>query len=264
VRYRRRLLSDEDDTRDIWPAFTDVMTTMALILFVLVLLAYVKNLVSSKRLDAYQRQIASSEQKLRSLGGDLRRMTAEIEVGKSRLATSELKLDEQESLLAENNRELGGLRTRLQGIAVLRVEVLNKVKQSIEAELRPAIAAGGNVVLIGENGNIVINESLVFEYNSFAIKKEGKPLLDTLARALGKVLADPDVRANIDAVLIQGHTDERGSASFNRDLSARTGRSSNRTAAISRPAPTRSFVRSTPPRPSKPLHKTGGSKSPSC
>ena len=221
MRYRRRLHSYDDDTRDIWPAFTDVMTTMSLILFVLVLLAYVKNLVSSKRLDAYQRQIATSEQKLRLLGGDLRRMTAEIEASKSQLAVSELKLTEQQALLAENSRELGGLRTRLQGIAVLRVEVLNKVKQSIEAELRPALAAGGNVVQIGENGNIVINESLVFEYNSFAIKKEGKPLLDTLARALGKVLADPDVRANIDAVLIQGHTDERGSASFNRDLSAK-------------------------------------------
>jgi len=85
MRNRRRLLSYDDDTRDIWPAFTDVMTTMSLILSVLVLLAYVKNLVSSKRLDAYQRQIATSEQKLRLLGGDLRRMTAEIEAGKSQL-----------------------------------------------------------------------------------------------------------------------------------------------------------------------------------
>jgi chemotaxis protein MotB len=221
VRNRRRLLSFDDDTRDIWPAFTDVMTTMTLILFVIVLLAYVRNLVSSKRLDAFQRQIASSEQKLRTLGGDLGRMTAEIEAGKSRLAASEQTLREQENVIAESNRELGGLRTRLQGIAVLRVEVLNKVKQSIEAELRPALATGGDLVLIGENGNIVINESLVFEYNSYAIKKEGKPLLDTLARALGKVLADADVRSNVDAVLIQGHTDERGSASFNRDLSAK-------------------------------------------
>ena len=77
MRNRRRLLSYDDDTRDIWPAFTDVMTTMSLILFVIVLLAYVKNLVSSKRLDAYQRQIATSEQKLRVLGGDLRERAAQ-------------------------------------------------------------------------------------------------------------------------------------------------------------------------------------------
>ena len=55
MRSRRHLLSDHEGTREIWPAFTDVMSTMALILFVLVLLAYVRNLMSSKRLDAFQR-----------------------------------------------------------------------------------------------------------------------------------------------------------------------------------------------------------------
>lgn len=35
------------------------------------------------------------------------------------------------------------------------------------------------------------------------------------------MLADEAVRANIDTILIQGHTDERGSASFNWDLSAK-------------------------------------------
>ncbi len=221
MRHRRPLLSTDEGTKDIWPAFTDVMTTLALILFVLVLMAYVKNLVSTKRLDGLERQIASSAQKLRVLEGDLRRTSAEIQAGKNQLDASEQKLKEQEGVIAERNRELGGLRTRLQGIAVLRLEVLNKVKQSIETELRPALAKGGELVAIGENGNIVINESLVFEYNSFAIKQEGQPLLDTLARALGKVLADPEVREHIDAVVIQGHTDERGSSPFNRDLSAK-------------------------------------------
>ena len=50
MRTRRRLLSDFEGTREIWPAFTDVMSTMALIMFVLVLLAYVRNLIAEKRL----------------------------------------------------------------------------------------------------------------------------------------------------------------------------------------------------------------------
>ena len=99
--------------------------------------------------------------------------------------------------------------------------MLNKLKQAIQAELGPTNESGADLVTIGDNGNVVINESLVFEYGSYAIKKEARPVLDTLARALGNVLADPDVRANIDTILIQGHTDERGSASFNWDLSAR-------------------------------------------
>ncbi len=214
MRSRRQLLSDYEGTREIWPSFTDVMSTMALILFVLVLLAYVRNLVSSKRMEAFQRQIATSEQQLRGL-------RAQIERGTTQLAESQARLRHQQEILAENDRQLGDVRAQLQSIAVLRVSVLGKLKQAVEAELGANGEAGTSLVAIGDNGNIVINESLVFEYNSYAIKKEARPVLDTLARALGHVLADDTVRDNIDTILIQGHTDKRGSVSFNWDLSAR-------------------------------------------
>jgi chemotaxis protein MotB len=214
------MLSSDEGARDLWPSFTDITSTIALILFVLVLLAYVRNLIAGKKLDAFQQQIQLSEQKLQLLGDELARTSAEIDRGQRQLRLSELKLEEQQRVIAESNRELGNVRSRLHGIAVLRVEVLNRVKGALEAELG-ASRAGAPLVSIGDNGNIVINESLVFEYNSFAIKKEGKPLLQTLARALGNVLADGSVRENIDAIVIQGHTDERGNAAFNRDLSAK-------------------------------------------
>jgi chemotaxis protein MotB len=221
MRHRRHLMSDDEGTREIWPAFTDVMSTMALILFVLVLLAYVRNLMSSKRLDALQRQITTSEQQLRTVNDQLHRTASEVAAGKAALAVSEDKLRAQEQVIADSNQQLGTLRTQLEGIAVLRVDVLNKRKHAIEAELGPSNEAGAALVTIGDNGDIVINESLVFESNSYALKNEAKPLLNGLAKALGNLLADDTVRENIDAVVIQGHTDERGSASFNWDLSAK-------------------------------------------
>ena len=148
--------------------------------------------------------------------------TSEIASGKVALQASAEKLRQQQDTIEGSDRELATLRSQLESIAVLRVGVLDKLKQAIEAELGPGGSNdAGKFVRIGDNGNIAINESLVFEYNSYAIKKEAKPLLDTLARALGNLLADADVRDNIDAIAIQGHTDERGSASFNWDLSAK-------------------------------------------
>lgn len=214
VRNRRPLLSDHEGTREIWPSFTDVMSTLALILFVLVLIAYVRSLVSSKRLEAFQRQIAASEQQLDTL-------RVEIAAGRADLAASQAKMKDQQDVIADSNRQLDALRSQLQSIAVLRVGVLQKVRQALEAELGSAGDGGASLVTIGDSGDILLNESLVFEYGSYAIKPEAKPLLDTLARALGNVLADPDVRANIDTILIQGHTDARGSVSFNWDLSAK-------------------------------------------
>ena len=214
MRYRRPLLSDHEGTREIWPAFTDVMSTMALIMFVLVLLAYVKNLISEKRMEEFRQRIAASERELRSV-------QAEVLAGKAELAASQSKLREQQMVVADSNRQLGTLRTQLQSIAVLRLSVLEKLKTAIETQLGRTSPTSGQIATIGNNGDIAVNESLVFEYNSYAIKKQAKPFLDSLAKALGNLLADDQVRENIDTVVIQGHTDERGSASFNWDLSAK-------------------------------------------
>jgi chemotaxis protein MotB len=214
VRYRRPLLSDIDGTREIWPAFTDVMSTMALIMFVLVLLAYVRNLIGEKRMEEFRQRIAASERELRSV-------QAEVLAGKAELAASQSRLREQQMVVADSNRQLGTLRTQLQSIAVLRLSVLEKLKTAIETQLGRTSPTSGQIATIGNNGDIAVNESLVFEYNSYAIKKQAKPFLDSLAKALGNLLADDQVRENIDTVVIQGHTDERGSASFNWDLSAK-------------------------------------------
>src|SRR5262245_8519952 len=189
MRTRRRLIADDENLQHIWPSFTDVTATMALIMFVLVLLSYVRNLIANQELGAYQAEIARSEEKLRVLSLDLARTGQEIATGRSRLAISEGELARQRTLLGESTRELETLRGRLSSIALLRVDVLNKVKTAIEAVLGTQ-GTGASLVRIGDNGNIVINEGLVFEYNSFAIKPEGKRLIATLARALEGVLGD--------------------------------------------------------------------------
>lgn len=229
MRQRQRLLAKDEDLQHIWPSFADVTTTFAMLLFVLVLIAYVKNLVSGKQLAAYEKQIAGAEQRLGALSLDLDRTQREIALGRSALSASERKLRTQEGVIAASQQELEALRARLSGIALLRVEVLEKVKQSIEAVLAkdpPPTAAGsvapaGPLVRLGDNGNIVINEGLVFEYNSYALKPSGIPLLDTLSRALESVLDDGEVREYVDAIVVQGHTDDRGTSSFNRDLSSK-------------------------------------------
>jgi chemotaxis protein MotB len=219
-RARRRPLVDEV-TENFWPSFADLTSTVTLIFFVLMLLAYLQNLISgrnleeaTRRLELSRARIGDAEGRLRVLESQLRATSAEIEAGQSRLRLSEERV-------AASDRELAAMRARLQGIAVLRVDVLNKVKGSLEGELGTPGASGAPRVAVGDNGNILINESLVFQYNSYTIKPEGKRLLDTLAHAFARVLADPAVRENVDVILVQGHTDERGTSSYNRDLSAK-------------------------------------------
>lgn len=228
MRKHRRPLLSEESSENFWPSFADLTSTIALILFVLVLLAYLQNLISGKnlqemraelnrtmaRLNGAQQRVTSAEKKLRLLA-------AEIEAGQTQLKLSETRVAEQQEVIAESNRELSELRARLSGIAVLRLDVLRKVKESIETQLARGAGADIPRVFIGENGNIVLDESLLFESNSHRVKQEGKPFLNTVASAFANVLADAEVRRNIDVVLVQGHTDERGTVAYNRDLSAK-------------------------------------------
>jgi chemotaxis protein MotB len=224
---RRQLLSDEGG-ENFWPSFTDLISTVSMILFVLVLLAYIQNLISGQNLERSKAELAStmmrlrtSQQQITSSERKLKLLAAEIDAGQTKLKLSQAQVEEQRSVISDSSRELSELRSRLQGIAVLRVDVLRKVKQSIDTQLGGGVPSNVPPARIAENGNIVLEESLVFESDSYLIRPEGKRFLDSLARSFANVLADADVRQNIDVILVQGHTDERGSVNYNRELSGK-------------------------------------------
>ena len=221
------MLSD-DEGESFWPSFADLTSTIALILFVLVLLAYVRNLISGKdlahtkaELQATLEQLRGAQRQVTAAERRLQLVSAEVDASRSELVLSETRIQQQEAAIAESERQIGELRGRLGSIAVLRVEVLKKVKDALEAQLGAAAAARGAGVSIADNGNVVIEESLLFETDSHAITAQGKRFVASLASAFAHVLEDPAVRESIDAVVVQGHTDERGSTGYNRELSAR-------------------------------------------
>lgn len=234
MKLRRRNFKKDEDNENFWPAFTDMISTIALILFFLMLLAYIQNIVTGKnfefakkqlidtekRLEESMAEISRAEKKLRLIKDELKDTKAEIEDGEIALKLSEEQIDEQRQIIAESNRELGELRSKLQGVAVLRLDVLRKVKNSVEKELGETNDQGEELVLISDNGNIIINEGLVFDFGSSQLKPEGKKLLVQLAQAFERVLDDGSIKANIDAINIQGHTDDVGSSVSNRELSS--------------------------------------------
>ncbi len=230
---RRRV--HQVDQENFWPSFTDMISTIAIILFFVMFLMYINNIVTGKnlefmkkelddtqkQLEASKLEISQAEENLRLLKTDLDKTMAEVEAGQIALKLSQEEIDAQKEVIASSNQELGNLRQKLQGIAVLRLDVLTAVKDSIESNLGKTNSSGEELVTISDTGNIVINESLVFDTDSYVIKEGGKQLLGQLAKSFEEVLKDPEIRASIDSINIQGHTDERGSGSYNRELGSK-------------------------------------------
>ncbi len=241
MKARKSRFNKNSESQNFWPSFTDMISTIALILFFLMILAYVQTIVygsnlefakselamtkdlledKNKKLEEANAEISEAENKLLLLETDLEKVSAEVDQNEQSLKILVDKIREQMQIIDESNRELEEVRSRLEGIAVLRLDVLTKVKESIEEELRKTRDSDKELVYIADNGNIVIDEGLVFDLNSYVIKAEGEGLLDELAIAFENVLDEPDVRENIDAISIQGHADSTGSPEHNRELSS--------------------------------------------
>ncbi|MDD3706458.1 MAG: OmpA family protein [Clostridiaceae bacterium] len=221
IKTRKRYFGGGSAAQDFWPSFTDVMSTLALILFFLMLLAYVQNIIYGNNLENAKRQLELSRAEISSAERELRRIRLDVEKTKAALALSEQEIENQRETIALSNEELESLRVRLQGIAFLRLDILQKVKESVEQELGGYNERGQELVSIGDNANIIINESLVFSYNSYKLKPEAEDLLTQLSKAFERVLENPEVRENIDAISIDGHADKMGDSAYNRELSTR-------------------------------------------
>ena len=221
MKARRRYFGGGAEAQDFWPSFTDVMSTLALILFFLMLLAYVQNIIYGNNLEHAKQQLEIARADIASAEKELRLIRLDIDKTKLALALSEQEIENQKAIISLSNEELHSLRVRLQNIAFLRLDILEKVKESVEQELGQYNEKGQGLVSIGDNANIVINESLVFAYNSYKLKPEAKALLTQLSKAFERVLDNSEVRENIDAISIEGHADSMGNADYNRELSAR-------------------------------------------
>jgi chemotaxis protein MotB len=241
--------------QDFWPSFTDVMSTVAMLLFFLMLLSYIQNIMTGRRLEhsrgeletarqsladarreldeaqsalgetqarlAYtEQQITEKENALLLLENEVERTRAEVEQGQRELTLSNQEIESQREIIAMSNQELGDLRAKLSDIAVLRVDILDKVRGSIETAIGKYTDDGEERVTIGPNANIIINERLLFDYGSSTLKDDAKQLMTQLSEAFERLLDDEATRAYIDYISIEGHTDAAGSSAFNRGLSA--------------------------------------------
>jgi len=253
VKRSNRRYYTKKDPENFWPSFADVMSTMTLVMLFLVMIVFIRNIIISIDLDDEKDKLNTTQQMLEDKEAILIMTEDELEDKQELILILEENLDslqdqyskaenelgdqqqiilllaeqkqELDNIIAINTQELTELRLKLQSIAVLRADIFERVQTSIEATLGEFNAEGEKLVVIGDNANLYITESLVFDFASADIKNEGKSLLRELSIAFEQILDDPEVRDVIDSISVEGHTDDIGSPDANRTLS--TERSTN-------------------------------------
>ena len=236
------LVSSEKGEQGFWPSYADMMSAIALILFFLMLLSYIQNLITGNDLQSTQgllddtrTALALTEAEMEEAQNKLQLITTELDgaqlqleeqqgiiadqtalIGDQKALMAELQslTDEQAMYLAATNEEILELRGQMQTIAVLRLSILEQIKDAIED-----VMGSAGTVSIGENGSIILSEGVLFDWGSAEIKADSKPVLDELAQVFGKFLSKSENAKYVDSIVISGHTDSSGTAEGNRGLS---------------------------------------------
>ena len=151
----------------------------------------------------------------------LTQQQTELEQQKKDLAAQDKLLSDQAALIGKQedylkaaSEELLAMRSQMQTIAVLRLSILEQIRDSF-------VRATGDSgkVSIADNGNIILNESILFDVGSSEIKTDAEPSLDELVTVFYKFLSDDENAKYVDSIVISGHTDSTGSDESNRILS---------------------------------------------
>lgn len=243
------LVRSSEGEQGFWPSYADMMSALALILFFLMLLSYVQNLITGNDLRNTQDVLDETRSKLNATTIDLEETEktlsltlSQVEKAESELAKITIDLDETKLALDDAEKEMAGLDAligeqraligeqedymkaaseellklhgQMQTIAVLRLSILDQIRESFVE-----ITGDASKVSIGDNGNIILSESILFDTGSSKIKTDARPALDSLAAMFEAFLENSDNAKYVDSIVIAGHTDSTGTDAENRELS---------------------------------------------
>ena len=165
-------------------------------------------------LTTQQEQITQYALKIDEYTKALAANAAEITGQEQTIKEQQALIDSQKEYLAAANTEIKEMRTQMQTIAVLRLSILEQIRDKIVEVMGDAAK-----VSIGENGSIILSEGVLFDLGSSEIKANSRPMLDQLVEVFSKFLADKNNAKYVDSIVISGHTDSTGDEASNRKLS---------------------------------------------
>ena len=183
---KRKKRSASHSSNDYWQSYSDMMAALLLIFILIMTLT----LVNSLRL---------FEEK----NADLERQQLTIEAQQE-------ELDEQKEMLEQVKGELSEL-TELVGVK-------SEIIEALQAEFSSSNLA---VKVDEQTGAITFDTGIFFALDSDTVREEGQVFLQSFVPQYLSVLLSDDFRDSISEIIIEGHTDSKGSYTYNLDLSQR-------------------------------------------
>jgi chemotaxis protein MotB len=235
--HNRRAGRGSSGTGASWISYSDMMAALLLI-FVLILtysLYQYFTMLETKTKELNDQQIILDQQSidLQLARDELDKKEATLVIIQGSLDELKLKLDDQEKTLAQlqivlsdKEAELEQATIRLQeqkdllNAQALRIDNLIGIRTTMIQDLSTSLSAANlKAVVDPATGDIMLDSAVFFETGSSEIRQEGKELLDRFVPVYLDVLMRDEYSDYLGEIIIEGHTDSKGSYESNLKLS---------------------------------------------
>jgi chemotaxis protein MotB len=106
--------------------------------------------------------------------------------------------------------ELNITKVKIKSLTGIRIKVVAKLKEKL----------GNSINIDPKSGALRFSSNILFEQGEYRLKENSKKELSgSLQKYISTLLDDEDLRANLDSIVIEGHTDTKGSYLYNLELS---------------------------------------------
>ena len=235
--HNRRAGRGSPGTGASWISYSDMMAALLLI-FVLILtysLYQYFTMLETKTQELNDQQIVLDQQAidLRLAQDQLDEKEATLVIVQGNLDDLKVKLDDQEKTLADlqivlsaREAELETATIRLQeqkdqlNAQALRIDNLIGIRTTMIQDLSSSLSAANLKAAVDPaTGDIMLDSAVFFETGSSEIRQEGKDLLDRFIPVYLDVLMRDEYADYLGEIIIEGHTDSKGSYESNLKLS---------------------------------------------
>lgn len=235
----RRRREKENNGFNVWRSYSDMMAGV-LLLFVLIMCVtlfqsqinyensikerdeklflqeeYTKEIMSQQNIVKDQQdQLLSQDELLAAQKQQLDDLAAQLAAQQEKLDAQSVTLANQQTALDEKTSQLAVQQQQIDKIIGVKADVIEALKQEFANN-------NVNVEIDSTNGSLVMDSSVLFDYDETELTAEGRGVLGSVLPIYCNVLLQDEYFPYVAEIIIDGYTDSTGGYEYNLELSQR-------------------------------------------
>ena len=168
--------------------------------------------LSQSQLTAQQALLAQQESELAQQESELNLNKSQLALQGAALASKESELTASQQMLDSANAVMAQQKTRIDQIIGVKAELIEALNEEFDSNQI-------SVTIDKETGAILLDSSVLFDYNEFQLTMAGQRILDQILPVYCSVLLSDEYFGYVAEIIIDGYTDSTGSYITNLELS---------------------------------------------